>query len=131
MTLLAALASNSSRRQRPLEMGSRPKVVQSFGPHGGQAMSAAEGGRSMPSETTIEIVLTEESHECLMAHVSESSSAFNPLQTAIHLPGHGTTPGHAVVKCDLASAKTLLEVAENSCKAAVHDIKIAIKETDA
>jgi hypothetical protein len=53
----------------------------------------------MPSETTIEIVLTEESH--------------------------------AVVKCDLASAKTLLEVAENSCKAAVHDIKIAIKETDA
>jgi hypothetical protein len=80
-------------------MASRPKVVQSFGPHGGQAMSAAEGGRSMPSETTIEIVLTEESH--------------------------------AVVKCDLASAKTLLEVAENSCKAAVHDIKIAIKETDA
>jgi hypothetical protein len=82
----------------------------------------------MPSETTIEIVLTEESHECLMAHVSESSSAFNPLQTAIHLHGYGTTPAHAVVKCDLTSAKALLAVAEQSCKAAVHDIKVAVGE---
>jgi hypothetical protein len=87
-----------------------------------------EGGRSMPGETKVEIVLTEESHQCLMDHVSESSSAFDPLQAAIHLHGYGTTPAHAVVKCDLAAATELLAVAEQHCKAAVHDIKIAIGE---
>jgi hypothetical protein len=45
----------------------------------------------MPGETKVEIVLTEESHQCLMDHVSESSSAFDPLQAAIHLHGYGTT----------------------------------------
>lgn len=82
----------------------------------------------MSSENNVEIVLTEESHQCLIAHISESSSAFGPLEAATHLHGYGTTPAHAVVKCDRASAEALLAIAERSCQTAVHDIKIALAE---
>jgi hypothetical protein len=85
----------------------------------------------MPSADKVEIVLTEDSYQCLTTHVPESSWAFGRLEAAIHLPGHGTSPAHAVVTCDLAAAKALLEVAERNCQGAVDDIKIAIKEPDA
>ena len=74
-------------------------------------------------------MLTAESHQCLMDHVSERSSEFGPLNDATHLQGYGTTtPAQVVVRCDLASAEALLAVAERNCKAAVSDIKIAIRE---
>jgi hypothetical protein len=131
-----ALASNSSLRQRSSEMCFKVERRAVVWPTRWQAMIArpkeeVHAQRDHDRDRADGGVLTEESHECLMAHVSESSSAFNPLQTAIHLHGYGTTPAHAVVKCDLAAATELLAVAEQHCKAAVHDIKIAIKEPDA
>jgi hypothetical protein len=81
----------------------------------------------MSDEAKVEIVLTEESHRCLVDHVSEQSSAFPPLDTATHIQGYGTTPSKVVVKCELVSAETLLALAERSCRAAVNDIKLAIK----
>jgi hypothetical protein len=83
-----------------------------------------------PSADKGEIVLTEDSYQCLRT-MSPSRLRRSRLEAAIHLPGHGTSPAHAVVTCDLAAAKALLEVAERTCKGAVDDIKIAIKETDA
>ncbi len=45
-----------------------------------------------PTEKKVEIVLTPESHRCLMDHISEQSPAFGPLKGATHLQGYGAPP---------------------------------------
>jgi len=72
------------------------------------------------------IVLSEAPYRCLLEHLSETASAYQPLASAVHLQGSPPLGNQHVVNCDEDDAKSLLAAAERDCPTAVQPIKAGL-----